>query len=545
MRLLTKLIAAAAPLALIPLGGIAAAQLGPGDPAQVVSTAEPTCSPVPVDTPPGSMIESVQAARKPGGTVTFPATPFSPASEITGVPAYCEITVTVTHPGANDHVKVVVALPETGWTGRLQAIGGSAYAAGNFGAPLVQAVKDGYSGVTTDAGVPSADNPLETGWAVTANGKINAPLVTNFATRSVHEEALIGKDVTQEFYGRSITYSYWNGCSTGGRQGYSEAQNHPGDFDGILANAPAVDWTRFAVATLWPQVVMNQDHHFPSNCVLNAFRQAAIAACDANDGVTNGIVDRPDECSYDPRTLVGTKVLCEGEELTVTPADAEVMRKIWAGPTDERGRSLWSGLPKGADPVWLAGTKVDPDGTLSAPGFPVAVGWVQAFLQKQPGFDTSTITYRQFTELFRQSVKEYDEIIGTANPDLSDFRRSGGKLITFVGTDDQLIPPGGTLDYRDRVERRMGGAERVNDFYRLFLAPGVEHCGGGAGPVPENPLGALVDWVEHGKAPATLAASTVAGGRTATRDLCPHPQVSRYSGAGDPAAASSYRCTNN
>lgn len=530
MRLWTKLVLAAlAPALLVVPASAEPAGRAVGD---------TTCAPVHVSAPAGARIEAVRAEHRPGGTVTFPQTPLSAPAPITDVPPYCQLTVTLTHDG-NDHVTVAVALPGAGWTGRLQAVGGSAYAAGDFGAPLVQAVKDGYAGVTTDAGVSS--NPLDTSWGLTADGAVNTTLVTNFATRSVHESAVIGKAVTRAFYGRPVSYSYWNGCSTGGRQGYAEAQDHPRDFDGILANAPAVDWTRFAVATLWPQTVMHNDRHFPSDCVLAGFRRAAIEACDPADGVTDGIIDRPEDCRYDPRTLVGTTLLCTGgAEVTVTAADAEVVRKVWAGPTDPRGRSLWAGLPKGADFGWLAGTQVDENGVPSAPGFPVATAWVRTFLAKQPSFDTATITYERFVELFHQSVREYDEVIGTSDPDLTGFRWAGGKLLTFVGTADQLIPPGGTLAYRDRVERRMGGADRVNDFYRLFLAPGVEHCGGGAGPAPTNALGALVDWVEHGRAPATLPAATADGSRT--RDLCAYPRVSRYRGYGDPAVASSYRC---
>lgn len=530
MRLWTKLVLAAlAPALLVVPASAEPAGTAVGD---------ATCAPVPVSAPAGARIESVRAEHHPGGTVTFPQTPFSAPAPIADVPPYCQVTVTLTHDG-NDHVTVAVALPGTGWTGRLQAVGGSAYAAGDFGAPLVQAVKDGYAGVTTDAGVSS--NPLDTGWALTTGGEVDTTLLTNFATRSAHESAVIGKAVARAFYGRPVSYSYWNGCSTGGRQGYAEAQEHPRDFDGVLANAPAVDWTRFAVATLWPQTVMHNDRHFPADCVLTAFRRAAIAACDPHDGVTDGVTDQPADCGYDPRALVGATVLCAGEEVTVTAEDAEVVRKIWAGPTDPRGRSLWSGLPKGADFAWLARTEHDENGVPSAPGFPVAVAWVRSFLAKQPGFDTSTITYERFTELFHQSVREYDDVIGTSDPDLGGFRRAGGKLLTFVGTADQLIPPGGTIAYRDRVERRLGGADRVNDFYRLFLAPGVEHCGGGSGPAPTNPLGALVDWVEHGRAPSTLPAATADGSRT--RDLCAYPQVSRYRGHGDPAVASSYRCT--
>lgn len=530
------LIAAAVPLTVFALPAASAAT-----PSGTAGAATPTCVPVPVSAPAGATVESVEAVHKAGGTVTFPSTPLSAPAPITGVPPYCEVTVTLTHPGANDHVKVAVALPETGWTGRLQAVGGSGYSAGDFGAPLVQAVKDGYSGVTTDAGVSLTG--LDTTWALTADGELDKPLVRNFATRSVHEAALVGKDVTRRFYDRPVSYAYWNGCSTGGRQGYAEAQKYPGDFDGILANAPAVQWAQFAVATLWPQIVMYQEHDIPSKCVFDAFRKAAIKACDKQDGVANGIIDRPDRCGYDPRNLVGTELACDGRKITVTAADAKVMRMIWAGPTDERGRKLWPGLPKGADTTWLAGTQADQNGDLSAPGFPVAVGWVQTFLKKQPGFDTSKITYSEFAELFRQSVKQFDDVIGTSDPDLSEFRRGGGKLLTFVGADDQLIPPGGTLHYRQRVEREMGGAKRVNDFYRLFLAPGVEHCSGGPGAAPTHALDALVDWVERGKAPRTLAAANLAG--TVTRDLCPYPQVSRYKGHGDPAVASSYRCTNS
>ncbi|NGY60447.1 tannase/feruloyl esterase family alpha/beta hydrolase [Lentzea sp. NEAU-D13] len=511
MRRLTKLLATT-----LLLTGLA--------PLAPASASTPTCAPLTISAPAGAKIESVDAVRRPGGTVEFPQTPLSAPPPIHDVPAYCEITVTLTH--ADDHVEVVVALPETGWSGRLQGVGGSAYAAGDTGAPLVQAVKDGYTAVTTDAGVLTG---LDTSWAV-KNGELDQTLLTNFATRSVHEAAVVAKSVVRKHYQRSVNYSYWNGCSTGGRQGYAEAQRFPDDYDGILANAPAVKWTQFAVATLWPQIVQNQDGHIVGNCVLDAFRKAAIEACDKNDGVTNNIVDRPDRCSYDPRQLIGAKILCEGTEIVVTKADADVMRKIWDGPTDERGRTLWPGLPKGADPLWLAGTLPGSPG----PGFPVAAQWVQNFLLKQPGFDTSKLTYQQYRDLFRQSVREFDDVIGTSNPDLSAFRRSGGKLITFVGTNDQLIPPGGTLGYRDQVERRMG---YVNDFYRLFTAPGVDHCFGGDGPQPTNPLGALVDWVEKGKAPTTLAAATA----DTQRNLCPYPQFSRYT-HGDPKAASSYRC---
>jgi hypothetical protein len=299
MRRIPFLIAAAIPFAaLVPFAAVG--QATPASQATAVGQATPVsqatpashgapasqgagvCAAFPVSAPQGARIQSVQAVAQPGGTVSFPASPVDAAITYTDVPAYCQVTVTLTHPGANDHVTVQVDLPERGWTGRLQAIGGSAYTAGDFGAPMVGAVHDGYVAVTTDAGVPLTY--VDTSWGLTAPGKVNTPLLTDFATRSVHEEAVLGKSVTQTFYHRMASYSYWNGCSTGGRQGYAEAQDYPADFNGILADSPAIDWTQFEVATLWPQTVMYSLHDFPTNCEFAAFQHAAIAACDGNDG---------------------------------------------------------------------------------------------------------------------------------------------------------------------------------------------------------------------------------------------------------------------
>ncbi|MFC0431777.1 tannase/feruloyl esterase family alpha/beta hydrolase [Kutzneria buriramensis] len=518
MRRRAGVIAALVPLALLaPLP--AAASTG-------------TCSSLPVAAPAGTTVESVTAVHKPGGTVTFPDSPLGPQPPITGVPAYCEFTVTLNHPGADDHVHTTVDVPDTGWTGRFQAVGGSAYAAGDFvGNGLVQAVKDGYAAGTTDAGLPG--NPIDAGWGRAVNGK---ELLTDFAYRSEHDLAVVGKDLTARYYGHPVTYSYWNGCSTGGRQGYAEAQRYPGDFNGINAGAPAVFWAQFAVATLWPAVAMNQEHDILSGCELAAFNAGAVKACAGPDG----LIDRPDQCGFDPRSLIGTQIVCDGKQITISARDADVVRKIWNGPTDEHGRRLWGGLPKGADFAGIAGTVAAPDGSLTAPGFVVADQWVQNFLLRQPALDVTKITYAQFDALFRQSVAQYDNIIGTADPDLSRFRAAGGKLLTTVGTADQLIPTSGLFDYRRQVDRLFGGTQRVDDFYRLFVVPGGFHCVGGAGATPTDPLKALVDWVEHGKAPATLPAANADG--SVTRDLCRFPKVSRYLGHGDPAAASSYRC---
>ncbi|AQZ69584.1 unnamed protein product [[Actinomadura] parvosata subsp. kistnae] len=536
--------AATAPAATAPPVTASAATASPvstSSAASVPAAGAFMCADISVKAPAGTTVESVTAQRHEAGTVHVPAVTPLPAVDVPDVPAHCAVTVTLTHPGVDDHAKVQVWLPEQGWNGRFQAVGGSAFAAGDYGAALAGAVKAGYATATTDAGVSTY---IDTAWALDDAGKVDTALLKNFADRSVHEMTLVAKQVISAVYGKPASYSYWNGCSTGGRQGYMEAQRHPGDYDGILATAPGINWDEFEVATLWPQVVMNQEKTYPAACEFALFAQAAVKACDPLDGARDGLIGDPAKCRFDPRELIGRTVECDGEQETITAADAAVVRKIWDGPRTPSGRKLWSGIPVGAA-FDLAATKPGADGQRVGQPFPVPAAWVATWLKRQPSFDVSTITYAEFAKLFAQSQAEYDKVIGTDDPDLSAFRRSGGKLLTWHGYADQLIPTQGTVDYRQRVERAMGGAHRVDDFYRLFLAPGVDHCGntGSTGPVPTDALGALTAWVEQGKAPRTLSAAVKdSSGKTVTRELCLYPSVSRYTGHGDVADAASYRC---
>ncbi|MEV4558157.1 tannase/feruloyl esterase family alpha/beta hydrolase [Kitasatospora sp. NPDC049285] len=524
--------------ACVPLAAALYAPVGASADTLAGGPASFTCASLAVPAPAGTAVESVTAAGVPAGTFQVPGVPPLGGFPVADVPAHCEVTVTLTHPGANDHAKVDVWLPQAGWNGRFQAVGGSAYAAGDNGAGLAAAVKQGYAAATTDAGVGGA---LDTAWALDASGRVDTALLDNFASRSAHEMALVGKQVVAGVYGRAASYAYWNGCSTGGRQGYLEAQRYPKDFDGINAAAPGINWNQFEVATLWPQVVMNEAHTYPTACEFDAFNRAALAACDRLDGLADGLVADPGRCDFDPRRLVGTRLVCDGREVTVTAADAEVVRRIWDGPRDPDGRRLWYGLPVGADFRYLAASKTDENGVTTGVPFVVPSVWVATFVQKQPSFDTAHLTSAQFAEIFRKARAEYDRVIGTRDADLSAFRDAGGKLITWHGEADQLIPTAGTVDYRRRVDARLGGTQQVDDFYRLFLAPGVAHCGLGGGAVDD--LAALTAWVEQGRAPAVLHAElTTATGTTVARELCRYPMVSRYSGHGDPAAASSFRC---
>ncbi|MBM9503212.1 tannase/feruloyl esterase family alpha/beta hydrolase [Actinacidiphila acididurans] len=535
MKRLLTVLAAGVPLAAAVWIPSASAQ-----PRSTSAAAPVTCSTPSVQAPSGARVESVTAVRRAGGTINGTGIL---QGTVTDVPAFCEVTVTLTHPGVGDHAKVQTWLPLTGWNGRFQGLGGSAYLAGDNGVGMSAAVKNGYAATTTDAGVGDA---LDTSWALDSAGQVDTGLLTNFASRSQHEAAVVGKEVVDGIYGRHAAYSYFTGCSTGGRQGYMEAQRYPDDYDGILADAPAINWDEFEVATLWPQVVMNNEKTYPTPCEFNAFTAAAVKACDPRDGVTDGLVNDPARCDFDPRRLIGTKVVCDGKELTITAADAAVVRKIWDGPRTTSGTKLWPGVPVGADLTALAGlTPPDANGNVAGAPFPVPADWVRLWVAKDPSLDLPKITYSRFTQLFQQSEAEYDKAIGTDDPDLSAFAKSGGKLLTWHGQADQYIPTQGTVDYRKQVEREMGGSKQVDDFYRLFLAPGTNHCGLNGTDGSSDGLTALTAWVEHGKAPRILPATLInSSGQQVTRDLCSYPQVSRYQGHGDPSLASSFRCVS-
>jgi feruloyl esterase len=535
MRRLLTVLAAGVPLAAAVYLPTASAEAKDASAAASSACAAPS-----VKAPAGTQVESVTAVGQEGGTIAGTGVL---GGSVSGVPAYCEVTVTLTHPGDDDHAQVRTWLPVSGWNGRFQGLGGAAYLAGDNNVGLGTAVKSGYAAVSTDAGVGDA---LDTGWALNSEGRVNTALLKNFASRSQHEAAVVGKEVVDAVYGKRPAYSYFTGCSTGGRQGYMEAQRHPDDYDGILADAPGVNWDEFEVATLWPQVVMNNEKTYPSQCEFTAFTDAAIKACDSLDGVKDGLVDDPSRCDFDPSRLIGTRVLCEGKELTVTAADAGVVRKIWDGPRTASGKKLWYGVPVGAD-IWAlaAHTAPDADGTVVGSPFPVPAAWLKLWVAKDPSLDLSTITYSRFTQLFKQSQAEYDKVIGTDDPDLSGFRKAGGRLLTWHGEADQYIPTQGTVQYRQKVERELGGTKKVDDFYRLFLAPGTDHCGLNGLDGSADGLAALTAWVEHGKAPRTLPATLVDDqGQSVSRDLCSYPQVSRYTGHGDPAVASSFKCVS-
>jgi feruloyl esterase len=348
-----------------------------------------------------------------------------------------------------------------------------------------------------------------------------------------------GKALTEAMYGVAPKYSYFNGCSTGGRQGLMEAQRYPQDYHGIMSAAPAINWNRFHLQHLWGPVVMNAAGNPVASCKLAAATAAAIAACDGIDGVKDGVIEDPKRCTYDPKPLVGTSA---GDCGAFTDADVNVIRKLWEGPRRADGSFMWYGLARGADMNALWSSRGTP---LRPVPFGLSMDWFRYFLTQDPKFDGNAVTPASYERFWDQSVEQYANVIATDNPDLTGFRDRAGKAIVWHGWADQLITAEGSIDYYTRVQQEMGGAKKTAEFIRLFMAPGVTHCAGGAGPQPTGLMEALLAWVEEGKAPETLPATRrdQSGVVTRSRPLCAYPLVAKYKGSGSTDEASNFVCS--
>jgi len=448
----------------------------------------------------------------------------------------CRVTAIVTHPPAKNRVKVWIGLPLTNWNGRFQGTGGGGFLGGHPNS-LRGPVRQGFSAGATDTGHEGGSGRF----ALDANGRQDWQAIIDNAYLGIHEMTVVGKAVTRAFYGKAPRYSYFVGGSTGGRQGLMEAQRFPDDYDGIVSACPAINWHRFVSAALWPQVVMLSTTNFVAKTKLDAATAAAIAACDADDAVKDGVIDDPFRCPYDPKALVGTKV---GDDV-FTAADAEVIRKIWEGPRTQDDRFMWHGLERGADMFPYAGTSGSGTDGLKGKPFSIALEYWLYYLVQDAKWDWSTLTYAGFEQLWTKSVEQYGAVIGTDDPDLTRFRDRGGKVLIYHGLADELIPAAGSIDYYKRVQQRMGGAKATAKFARLFLVPGVNHgfSGPGARSSGTALLEAIIRWVEEGKAPDKLIAEKrdKDGKVTRTRPLFPYPQVAKYKGSGSTDEEKNFR----
>jgi hypothetical protein len=479
--------------------------------------------------------------------------------------AYCQVNILY---GVNEdqNINIRLGLPlnsrdggaggiEGAWNGRTQGVGGG----GCSGTLSVTApVNAGYVGSGTDGGHSGAANNCEP--AVNPDGTYNVQYIQDWSRNALKQQILFSKAVATTYYGGAPKYNYWNGCSTGGRQGYLLAQELPQELDGILANAPAIYWTRFQTAQMWGQIVMKDlaGGVIPT-AKQNFAASKATAACDALDGVSDGIIDDPRVCTYsaanDPTAICAANGGTSADASCLTPEQAQAMDKIWDGPRNASGVKVWfHSEPGSGTTVW------------NGPN-PFALGVTQFHWDEADrNFD-----WRNVTMFGAAGTDSYADIAfdGSTNPldpavnpnysladatdtfgNLDGFKSRGGKLLTMVGAYDNFIMPRGVIKYYREMASRYGKNPNgpdfaaVQDFYRLFRAPGVGHCGGGIGPQPQNLFDALVNWVENGVAPDTILAR---GGAvpTRTRPLCPYPTTAIYNGSGSTDDAANFHCGGN
>lgn len=502
-------------------------------------------------------------------------------------------------PSTSVGIGIEIWLPaREAWTGRTRLFGGGGFA-GSAANPLASldtragatAASDGWVTATTDTG--HIGNPMDGSFAMNPDGTVNTRLWEDFSSRAVHEMAVRTKELAALYYGRPVLFAYWDGCSTGGRQGLKEAQAHPEDFDGILAVAPAINWTRFITAELYPQIVMQRDLGgvplLPAQ--IDLVSAAAVSACDTKlNGQHDGFISDHNACRYDPSR--DRQVLCRSDgglndtSACVSKTQARAMIKMWYGQTADghapapdrsngygpqlRKDQLWYGVTRGtflASPMALAASR---NGVPTA--FPISTNQIALQMQDPSVAGTNfrnarsdgaerwkALGYAHLADAQRMGIElqpRFDHI-NTDNPDLGAFQAKGGKLLHLHGLADQLIPSQGSMNYYTRVAEKMGGFRAIGGFYRYYEIPAMGHCGG-VGAVnglrdispPANPplpardqmFNLLVDWVEKGQAPGKIVLES--GDRKLSRPICPYPAMPVYAG-GDRSVAASYRCEGN
>jgi feruloyl esterase len=492
--------------------------------ARAVAPAAASCeSLAALSLPHNTSITLAQSVPAGGFTPPSPANA-PPAQPMPNLPAFCRVAVTA-RPTSDSVIKFEVWMPASSWNGKFQAVGNGGWAGRiSFGA-MAEALRHGYATASTDTG--HEGNGEDASFALGHPEKL-----VDFAYRAVHEMTVQAKEVIAAYYGEAPRYSYWNGCSTGGRQGLKEAQRYPHDYNGIAAGAPANYWTHLMFETLWPakaDLIDPASYIPPSKYEL--IQNAAFAACDALDGVTDHIVNDPTRCHFDPGVLT-----CKGAEASdcLTAPQVQAVREIYAGPRNPRtNEQIFPGFEPGSETAWKAvagGPKP----------FPIGESYFRYVVFKNPNWSFRELNFDQDVAL----VDGIDHgLINAINPDLKNFRDVGGKLLLYHGWIDNQIAPGESVNYYRSALSTLGGPQQTDGFFRLFMVPGMDHCGGGPGPGTFNRVGVLEQWVEHGTAPdKIIAAHRTKNVEDMTRPLCPYPEVAQWKGSGSTNDAANFVC---
>ncbi len=483
-----------------------------------------------------SACEKLASARFPGITITFAAS--VPAGSFTApgssgpatVPAFCRVAATV-----GSEVRFELWMPEQ-WNHRLVAVGNGGLAGTIAYTPMVKPLNQGYATSSTDTGHVGA-NTNDGRWALGHYERI-----LNFADRGTHLMTVADKIILQAFYGGQPAHAYFNGCSQGGHEALIEAQRYPNDYDGIVAGDPANYWTHHYVGGhLWSGIATDGDAYIPAAKV-PIIADAVNNACDALDGVKDGVLTDPRRCHFDP-----SKLLCSGTDTTacLTAPQVGAVQKLWAGLKTTDGRQIWPGLVPGGEAGtggwsnWITGTGPGRGGHLN-----LGIPFFRYMLFDDPEWDYHSFRLEPSNGL-ESDVDYLDSKLGAIfnaiNPDLSAFKARDGKMIQYHGWSDPDITPLNSINYYESVLKTMG--QSVPEFYRLFLVPGMQHCTGGPGATTFDMLESLDHWVSDGTAPSTVTASRLVNGAVVrTRPLCVYPKEAVYKGSGSTDDAANFEC---
>jgi len=436
------------------------------------------------------------------------------------LPAFCRVTATL-NPTADSNIKIEVWLPQSGWNGKLQSVGNGAWGGVIGYQALATAVAAGYAAASTDTGHEGNN----------ANFILDHPeKLIDFGYRAAHEMTAAAKTIVAGYYSAAAKFSYWNGCSTGGRQAMAEIQRYPDDYDGVIAGDPVGYSTHIQGAQLWLWQIFHENEASsipPEKYAL--FHNAVLEACDALDGVKDGVLEDPRRCHFDPEALA-----CKNGDgpNCLTPAQVKAAQKAYAGPINSKtGQQIYPGRERGSELLWGVHSGPQPSS--------YAAELYKFIVFKDPAWDYRTFNLEKDVAYADRTASD---AMNSIDPNLKPFFGHGGKLIQYHGWNDDGVAPQGSVNYYNSVADAMGGVEQVRDSYRLFMVPGMGHCRGG-GTDTFDMVSALDQWVEKRQAPAQVIASRMTNGTVdRTRPLCPYPQIAVYKGTGNTDDARNFTC---
>jgi len=468
-----------------------------------------------------TLAQSVAAGEfaLPAGTPAgFPG---APAPNFKDVPAFCRVSAT-SRPTSDSEIKIEVWMPISGWNGKFRGTGNGGLG-GNLSFPgLAAAMRDGFA-------VAGENTGHENGSAYALD---HPEKIIDFGDRAAHEMTLTAKATIAAFYGSAPKLSYMNECGGGSIAALKEAQKYPDDYDGVVVGGFAAHLTHHTFAQMW---IWQATHKDPASIIppakFPAIHEAALAACDAKDGVKDGVIEKPAACKFDPGVIQ-----CKGPDSNtcLTAPQVEAARKLYAGPKNPRtGEQIYSPLYPGSELGWgqLTG---------DAPIF-IATDFMKYFALKDPNWDYKTRPIN-FDSDVALADKPANQPVNAIDPDLRKFAARGGKMILWGGWNDSGVPPLEVVNYYNNVVKTVG-AKTAMSALRLYMVPGVGHCGGGEGTDHFDLFPALQQWVEQKRAPSELIASRIENGKVVrTRPLCEYPEIATHKGTGSTDDAANFAC---